>query len=109
MPTSVIGLFETQDIARKVVSALGKAGFDDDKIETLTKIGVDEVTDRLVEAGYEKDKASRYGEALQKGGVLIVADVEDDKADEALSTMRRFDVLTRRLCWRAPGRKHPPR
>ena len=94
MPTSVIGLFETQDIARKVVSALGKAGFDDDKIETLTKIGVDEVTDRLVEAGYEKDKASRYGEALQKGGVLIVADVEDDKADEALSTMRRFDVLT---------------
>ena len=94
MPTSVIGLFETQDIARKVVSALGKAGFDDDKIETLTKIGVGEVTDRLVEAGYEKDKASRYGEALQKGGVLIVADVEDDKADEALSTMRRFDVLT---------------
>jgi stress response protein YsnF len=94
MPTSVIGLFETQDIARKVVSALGKAGFDDDKIETLTKTGVDEVTDRLVEAGYEKDKASRYGEALQKGGFLIIADVEDDKADEALSTMRRFDVLT---------------
>ena len=94
MPTSVIGLFETQDIARKVVSALSKAGFDDDKIETLAKIGVGEVTDRLVEAGYEKDKARRYGEALQKGGVLIVADVEDDKADEALSTMRRFDVLT---------------
>lgn len=94
MPTSVIGLFETQDIARKVVSALGKAGFDDDKIETLTKTGVDEVTNRLVEAGYEKDKASRYDEALQKGGVLIIADVEDDKADEALSTMRRFDVLT---------------
>jgi stress response protein YsnF len=94
MPTSIIGLFETQDIARKVVSALGEAGFDDDKIETMTKSGVDETTERLVEAGYEKDKARRYGEALQKGGVLIVADVGDDKADEALSTMRRFDVLT---------------
>ena len=47
-----------------------------------------------MEAGYEKDKAQRYGEALQKGGFLIVADVEDDKADEALSTMRSFDVLT---------------
>ena len=94
MPTSVIGLFESQDIARKVVSALGKAGFDDDKIETMTKTGVDETIDRLVEAGYEKDKASRYGEALQKGGFLVIADVEDDKADEALSTMRRFDVLT---------------
>jgi stress response protein YsnF len=94
MPTSIIGLFETQDIARKVVTALGKAGFDDDKIETMTKAGIDETTDRLVEAGYDKDKARRYGEALQKGGVLVVADVEDDKADEALSTMRRFDVLT---------------
>ena len=94
MPTSVIGLFETQDIARKVVSALGKAGFDDDKIETMTKAGIDETTDRLVEAGYDKDKARRYGEAIQKGGVLVVADVDDDKADEALSTMRQFDVLT---------------
>ena len=94
MPTSIIGLFESQDIARKVVSALAKAGFDEDKIETMTKLGVDETTDRLVEAGYEKDKAQRYGEALQKGGFLIVADVEDDKADEALSTMRSFDVLS---------------
>jgi len=94
MPTSIIGLFESQDIARKVVSALAKAGFDDDKIETMTKSSVDETTERLVEAGYEKDKAQRYGEALQKGGILIVADVEDDKADEALSTMRQFDVLT---------------
>jgi stress response protein YsnF len=94
MPTSIIGLFESQDIARKVVSALAKAGFDEGKIETMTKSGVDETTGRLVEAGYEKDKAQRYSEALQKGGVLIVADVEDDKADEALSTMRSFDVLT---------------
>jgi stress response protein YsnF len=94
MPTSIIGLFESQDIARKVVSALAKAGFDEDKIETMTKLGADETTERLVEAGYEKDKARNYGEALQKGGFLIVADVEDDKADEALSTMRSFDVLT---------------
>lgn len=70
MPTSIIGLFETQDIARKVVSALGKAGFDDDKIETMTKAGIDETTDRLVEAGYDKDKARRYGEAIQKAASL---------------------------------------
>ena len=37
MPTSIIGLFESQDIARKVVSALAKAGFDEGKIETMTK------------------------------------------------------------------------
>jgi len=94
MPTSIIGLFESQDIARKVVSALAKAGFDEKKVETLTKSSVDETTSRLVKAGYEKDKAQHYAKALQTGGVIIVADVEDDKADEALSTMRSFDVLT---------------
>jgi stress response protein YsnF len=94
MPTSIIGLFESQDIARKVVSALAKAGFDEDKIETMTKLSIDETTERLVEAGYEKDKARHYGEALQKSGFLIVADVEDDKADTALETMRKFEVLT---------------
>jgi len=94
MPTSIIGLFESQDIARKVVSALAKAGFDEKKVETLTKSSVDETSSRLVEAGYEKDKAQHYAKALQTGGVIVVADVEDDKADEALSTMRSFDVLT---------------
>jgi stress response protein YsnF len=94
MPTSIIGLFESQDIARKVVSALAKAGFDEKKVETLTKSSVDETSSRLVEAGYEKDKAQHYAKALQTGGVIVVADVEDDKADEALSTMRSFDVLS---------------
>jgi stress response protein YsnF len=94
MPTSIIGLFESQDIARKVVSALAKAGFDEKKVEILIKSSVDETSSRLVEAGYEKDKAQHYAKALQTGGVIVVADVEDDKADEALSTMRSFDVLT---------------
>ena len=30
-----------------------------------------------------------YGRAMQKGGLLVVAEVDDDKADEALSSMRR--------------------
>jgi len=94
MPTSIIGLFEDQDTGRRVVSALAEVGCKEDAIETLSKTGVDEITNRLVEAGYEQDKARRYGEALQKGGVLIVAEVEDDKSQDALSAMRRFDVLT---------------
>ena len=35
MPTSVIGLFEDQDTARKVVDALTKAGFNEDAVEIL--------------------------------------------------------------------------
>jgi stress response protein YsnF len=94
MPTSVIGLFESDDIARKVVSELASAGCDQDAVEVLSGAGIDEVAQRLGEAGYDGDKAHRYGEALQKGGALIVAKVDEDKADAALATMRRFEVLT---------------
>jgi len=94
MPTSIIGLFENQDTARKVVSALTEMGCDEGQIETLTKSGGKEISKRLTEAGYEEEKAQRYSEVLQKGGVLIVAEVDDDKADNALSTMQRFEVLT---------------
>src|SRR3954464_14106906 len=94
MPTSVIGLFEDQDTARKVVDALTKAGCNEDAVETWSDTGADDVVERLVEAGYDEDKARRYGEVLEKGGALIVTEVDDDKADAALETMRKFEVLT---------------
>src|SRR3954451_72742 len=94
MPTSVIGLFEDQDTARKVVSALTEAGVNEDAVETWSDTAADKVTERLVAAGYDEDKAQRYGEVLESGGALIVADVDDDKADTALETMRKFEVLT---------------
>ncbi len=94
MPTSVIGLFEDQDTARKVVDELTKVGLKKGTVEILTDTGADKVSERLVEAGYEEDKARRYGEALGTAGALIIADVDDDKADSALETMRRFEVLT---------------
>ena len=94
MPTSVIGLFEDRETARKVVDALTKAGVQEDAVETLADTGVDTITERLVEAGYDEDKARGYGKALETGGALIVADVDDAKADAALETMRQFEVLT---------------
>ena len=94
MSTSVIGLFESNDIARKVVSELTSAGCDKNAVEVLSGAGIDEVAQRLGEAGYDGDKAHRYGEALQGGGALVVAEVGDDQADAALATMRRFEVLT---------------
>jgi stress response protein YsnF len=87
-------LFENQDTARKVVNALTEMGCDEGRIETLTKSGGKEIAKRLTEAGYEEEKAQRYSEVLQKGGTLIIAAVDDDKADNALSAMQRFDVLT---------------
>jgi stress response protein YsnF len=94
MPTSVIGLFEDHDTARNVVDALTKVGVTEDAVETWSDTSADKVAERLVEAGYDEDKARRYGEVLETAGALIVADVDDDKADAALETMRTFEVLT---------------
>jgi len=94
MTTSIIGLFESGDIASKVLGELTRAGFKKDTIEILQDVAASRISSRLVEAGYERDKAESYAKAMRKGGALVVAEAPDDKADEALSTMRRFEVLT---------------
>jgi len=94
MSTSIIGLFESQDAARKAAGALTNAGCSEDAVEVLSGASVDRIINRLVDAGHDRDKARRYAEALQDGGALIVAEADDDRADEALNTLRRFDVLT---------------
>src|SRR3954462_4461358 len=94
MTTSIIGLFESGDIASKVLGELTKSGFKKSAVEILQDVAASRISSRLVEAGYEKDKADSYGKAMQKGGALVVAEAPDDKADEALSTMRRFKALT---------------
>jgi stress response protein YsnF len=94
MTTSIIGLFESGDVASKVLGELTKSGLKKDAVEILQDVAVSKISSRLVEAGYEKEKADSYGKAMQKGGALVVAEVDDDKADDALSTMRRFNALT---------------
>src|SRR4051794_39523093 len=94
MTTSIIGLFESSDIAIKVQGELSKAGIKKDAVEIIENVAASRITSRLVEAGYEKDKAESYGEAMQKGGALIVAEAPDDKADEALDMMRSFKALS---------------
>ena len=94
MTTSIIGLFESSDIATKVQGELTKAGFKKDAVEIIENVAASRITSRLVEAGYEKDKAESYGEAMQKGGALIVAEAPDDKADQALDMMRSFKALS---------------
>ena len=94
MTTAIIGLFESSDIASKVFGELTKAGFKKDAVEILQNVAASKISSRLVETGYEKNKAESYGKAMQKGGALVVAEADDDKVDEALSTMRSFKALT---------------
>jgi len=94
MTTSIIGLFESAEFAKKVLGELARIGCEKDAMEILQGASTDRITDRLLEAGYEDDKARRYADALQKGGALVVAEIDDDKADDALDTMRRLGALS---------------
>jgi stress response protein YsnF len=94
MTTSIIGLFESSDIAGKVLGELTKAGLKKDAVEIIENVAASKISSRLVEAGYEKDKAESYGKAMQKGGALIVAEAPDNKADAALDLMREFNALS---------------
>jgi stress response protein YsnF len=94
MTTSVIGLFESGDVASKVVGALTKSGIEKDAIDILEDVAASEISSRLIEAGYEKDQAERYGKAMRNGGALVVAEAEDAAADAVLKTMRSFKTLT---------------
>jgi hypothetical protein len=79
MTTSIIGLFESSDIATKVQGELSKAGIKKDAVEIIENVAASKITSRLVEAGYEKDKAESYGTALQQGGALIAAEAPDNR------------------------------
>ena len=50
----------------------------DDAVETWSDTSADKVAERLAEAGYDEDKARRYGEVLETAGNLIVAEVDDE-------------------------------
>jgi stress response protein YsnF len=94
MTTSIIGLFESGDVASKVVGALTKSGIEKDAIDILEDVAASEISSRLIEAGYGKDQAERYRKAMRNGGALVVAEAEDDAADGVLKTMRSFKTLT---------------
>ncbi|UEM06838.1 YsnF/AvaK domain-containing protein (plasmid) [Skermanella rosea] len=94
MTTSIIGLFEDGDIAGNVLGELAGEGFDKEAMEILQGVPADEISSRLLEAGYDESQARRYADAMQKGGALVVAETDDDRADEALAIMRRFGALT---------------
>ena len=67
MTTSIIGLFETSDIASKVLGELTKAGFKKDAVEILQDVAASKISSRLVEAGYEKDKARQLRQSDAEG------------------------------------------
>jgi len=94
MATSIIGLFESTDLADQVRGELVKAGVRKDSVAIFSGKAGNDLIQELVERGYQEDRARQYAEAVKKGGIVIAAEADDDKADQAVEVMNRFDLKT---------------
>jgi stress response protein YsnF len=94
MATSIIGLFESTDLADQVRGELVKAGVRKDSVAIFSGKAGNDLIQELVERGYQEDRARQYAEAVKKGGIVIAAEADDDKADQAVEAMNRFDLKT---------------
>jgi stress response protein YsnF len=94
MTTSIIGLFDSSDLADKVRGELVKAGVKKNSVSVFTDQAGSTLVGELVERGYQEDRARQYAEAVKKGGIVIAAEADDTQADQAVAVMNRFDLKT---------------
>ena len=86
--TTVINAYADQKIAALAIAALRKEGLGGQQARILdgdTKALLSE----LSEHGFEEADVRAYAEAVKEGQVLVVARIDEDKADRALSIMDR--------------------
>lgn len=80
MTTTVIGLFGDTEEAKKAVRAIKGTGHAKQEPQVMDA-GAKDVGDVLTGRGFDEETANRYAKAVAKGPVLVLARVEDDKAD----------------------------
>jgi len=96
MSTTVIGLYEDPDAAQKALQALIEAGCRREDVDILggkQDAGADNVARRLVGHGFEKDEAQQYGAAVERGHVLVSAQIADESAELASEILDEHGAL----------------
>ncbi|WP_448208274.1 YsnF/AvaK domain-containing protein [Azospirillum sp. sgz302134] len=84
MSTIVVGLYKEQRAAKKAFQALVAAGCREKDIDTFDGAGnADKAMKELLDRGFAKDLAQRYGAAIKQGHTLVAADIADRDADAA--------------------------
>jgi stress response protein YsnF len=94
MATSIIGLFDSTDLADKVRGELVKAGVKNDAVIVFSDQAGDTLVQELVERPPPAARARQYAQAVKTGGIVIAAEAEDAQADQAVAVMNRFDLKT---------------
>jgi uncharacterized protein (TIGR02271 family) len=108
MAKTVIGLFQDLSKAQEVVQVLADDGVRREDVRTLTsQEGASAGT--LTALGVPEAEAQAYADDVRRGGVLVLVDVPDDRADRIVALMERYataDLGTRTgaEAAREPGR-----
>ena len=88
MAKTVIGLFDDPRQAQQVVQMLVDDGFRREDIRTLTRQEEASVG-TLSACGIPEAEAHEYAEGLRRGGVVVLVDAADERADRAAAIMER--------------------
>ncbi|HYD30601.1 MAG TPA: DUF2382 domain-containing protein, partial [Azospirillaceae bacterium] len=86
MPTTIIGLFDDADQAQKLCQTFSRGDIGARDIAQLNQDSGN-IEDALSERGFEDYEIQAYAEAIGEGGTVVIAQVEDDKADQAIDLM----------------------
>ena len=87
---TVISAYNDQKIADKAVAALRDEGFKQDEIQIL-KGNSDKLKSELSDYGFEDEDVRAYAKAADEGKTLVAASVSEEKADQAVAIMDKFE------------------
>ena len=88
--TTIVSTFDDKTIAGKAMKALRDEGFPEGDLKILQG-GTAALVSELVKRGFDEDEARGLADAAEQGKTLLAALVSEDKADEAVAIMDRFE------------------
>ena len=106
MTESVIGLLTDRGEAQSLRSALVEAGCAQQDVVILDRSAGEALTGELVERGLEQGRASLYAQAVQRGGILVAAQVEEGRVRRVVDAYKEYsanDAQVHEAEWRGEG------
>ncbi len=124
MGSTVVGLYDQKETAHKAHEAIKAAGIDAKDVHMVSHSDTDDknwkaedrnwhkggyghdLPDNLSDLGVPEDEAMLYAEGVRRGGSLVVARVDDDKAQrlaEIMNTHRPVNLEQRSAGWKKRG------
>ena len=89
--TTLVNAYGDKTTAGKAMKALRDEGFREGDIKILQG-GTDALVSELVKRGFDEDEARRLADAAEQGKTLLAALVSEEKADQAVAIMDRFEA-----------------